>query len=240
MRRRLPWVVAAILAFLVDASFVQAGMGSPLPFHPEKLLRLNEPALMRIQAISFFLLVFLGCVTIVRLLWNHLQKDFPSLPRLSFGKALVGVCLWGLLFVIVLTMISGARELMTPGAWKKQDFNYKLANETPPVEPKPEAVRRQHLEKLRTALWQFAATHEGKFPVGEEITAIPSELLEMPNATGLRYIYKSGKSAGSFAELLVYEPEVDPEQRFALKTNGDILIMRSSSIQSALAQGKAP
>jgi len=51
------------------------------------------------------------------------------LPRLSFGRALAGVILWGLLFFIVLTMISGARELMTPGAWKKDGATYKLADD---------------------------------------------------------------------------------------------------------------
>ncbi len=36
------------------------------------------------------------------------------------------VVLWGLLFTVVLAMISGARELMTPGAWEKQGATYRL------------------------------------------------------------------------------------------------------------------
>jgi hypothetical protein len=64
---------------------------------------------------------------IVRFLWNLLQRDFPKLPRLSFHKAIAGVLLWGLLFVIVLAMISGARELMTPGTWMKDGGTYRLA-----------------------------------------------------------------------------------------------------------------
>lgn len=39
------------------------------------------------------------------------------------------VVLWGLLFIVVLAMISGARELMTPGAWEKQGATYRLAGE---------------------------------------------------------------------------------------------------------------
>src|SRR5206468_1591007 len=124
------------------------------------VLRLDESVLVRLQTISFFLLGFLLSAAAVRWLWNSLRRDFPQLPRLSFGRALAGVLLWGLLFVVVLTMISGARELMTPGAWKKQGFTYRLADDGPPAaEPSPEAVRRQHLERLRTALWHFAATH---------------------------------------------------------------------------------
>jgi hypothetical protein len=36
------------------------------------------------------------------------------------------VTLWGLLFLLILTMISGARELMTPGAWEKHGSTYEL------------------------------------------------------------------------------------------------------------------
>ena len=45
------------------------------------------------------------------------------------GKALGVVFLWGLLFVLVLTMISGARELMTPGAWEKKGLTYRLTDD---------------------------------------------------------------------------------------------------------------
>jgi hypothetical protein len=62
----------------------------------------------------------------VKGLWNYLAKDFQKLPRMSYGKALAAVTLWGLLFLLVLSMISGARELMTPGAWEKQGLTYKL------------------------------------------------------------------------------------------------------------------
>jgi hypothetical protein len=103
-------------------------MPSPLPTNVDRVLQLNEPALARFQTISFFLLIFVLCATAVMLLWNYVQRDFPALPRLTFGRAAVGVFLWGLMFIIVLTMISGARELMTPGAWEKQGFTYKLTD----------------------------------------------------------------------------------------------------------------
>ena len=62
----------------------------------------------------------------IQRVWNASRADFPRLPRLSFGKAVGVVFLWGLLFLLVLTMISGARELLTPGAWRKEGFTYKL------------------------------------------------------------------------------------------------------------------
>jgi hypothetical protein len=45
---------------------------------------------------------------------------------MTYARALAAVALWGFVFVIVLTMISGARELLTPGAWEKQGATYKL------------------------------------------------------------------------------------------------------------------
>jgi hypothetical protein len=108
-----------------------AGMPKPLPIDVPRILRVNDTALERIQVISFFLMTFLVCSATVMMLWNYLQRDFPKLPRLSFGKAAAGVFLWGMLFIIVLTMISGARELMTPGAWEKQGVTYRLADDAP-------------------------------------------------------------------------------------------------------------
>ncbi len=64
---------------------------------------------LRIQAISFFLVVFLLSGWLVKGLSNSSRRDFQKLPRLRFGRSLGLVALWGLLFVIVLTMISGAR-----------------------------------------------------------------------------------------------------------------------------------
>ncbi len=84
-----------------------AGMPAPLPIENTFVQRLNDSIEYRLQAISFFLMALLVCTLAVWGLWNYLRKDLSSLPRLSFGKAFVGVILWGLLVFIVLTMISG-------------------------------------------------------------------------------------------------------------------------------------
>jgi hypothetical protein len=125
--------ILAVCGTALLAPRALAGMPSPLPSDVQRFLRLNDSALARLQAISFFLMAFLLCAALIMLLWNYVQRDFPRLPRLSFGRAAAAVFLWGLLFVVVLTMISGARELMTPGAWEKQGFTYKLAS--PPSLP---------------------------------------------------------------------------------------------------------
>jgi len=106
-----------------------AGMPSVLSEDIETVLRLNQSPHERFQAISFFLLGLLLSTWAVQGLWNFLARDFTRLPRITFPKALAVVVLWGLCFIVVLTMISGARELMTPGAWKKTGATYSLQPE---------------------------------------------------------------------------------------------------------------
>jgi hypothetical protein len=236
MWKRGCWLAAWLL--LTSPLPARAGMPDPLPIDPLRTLRLHDSALGRLQAISFFLLAFLLSVTAVWLLWNYLRRDFSSLPRLSFGTALAGVFLWGLLFIIVLTMISGARELMTPGAWQKHGFTYRLARDpAPSPEPDPEADRRRQLEKLRTALWQFAATHQGRFPAASEMTAIPTDLWEVPDSGGMRFLYVPGLSAGHLPEVLACAPELEPGQRLVLRANGDILTVPSDEVPRSLTEG---
>ena len=103
-----------------------AGMPSVFAEDIHTVLRLSCTAEQRLQAISFFLLGIVVATVVIKLLWNSIAKDSGWLPRLSWTKAIAVVVLWGSLFVLVLTMISGARELMTPGAWKKDGITYTL------------------------------------------------------------------------------------------------------------------
>jgi hypothetical protein len=111
----------SILTAAVLALPARAGMPSPPT--------LTDIARLRVEAISFFVFIILACAGLVQLLWNMMRASFPRLPRLSYPKALGLIALWGLLFIVVLAMISGARELMTPGAWEKQGATYRLSGE---------------------------------------------------------------------------------------------------------------
>jgi hypothetical protein len=135
-QHRTLWPLGCALA-AAPAGQVWAGMPTPLPIDVPRFLRVNDTAYERLQAISFFLMAFLACAAVVMLLWNYVRRDFPVLPWLSFGRATAGLVLWGLLFVIVLTMISGARELMTPGAWEPDGVVYKLRKSDDIVRPAP-------------------------------------------------------------------------------------------------------
>jgi hypothetical protein len=240
MRQPVRGLLGAWLVLLGGAVAATAGMPAPLPEHPEQVLRLTEPAVMRLATISFFLAGLLVCAAVVRWLWNGLGKDFPNLPRLTYLRALGAVLLWGLLFVIVLTMISGARELMTPGAWKKQGWTYQLSDDSALAAQTAErAYRRQHLERLRTALWHFAATHGGRFPSDDERTLIPAELWEVPESGGLRYRYLAGRSADDARSPLAVEPEVDAAGRLVLFINGEVERLRPADLAKLLeGEGK--
>jgi len=109
--------LAGALLFLAIAAPAHAGMPS---------WTVSDLANARLDAISFFLVLLLFLALLVKFLWNYLAKDFPKLPQMTYPRALAAVTLWGLLFLLVLTMISGARELMTPGAWEKNGATYKL------------------------------------------------------------------------------------------------------------------
>jgi hypothetical protein len=229
-------LMTGTLLLIVNLSPLMAGMAAPLPAEPSKILRLNESPQLRLQAISFFLAVLFVCAAVTMLLWNYLRRDFAWLPRLTFAKALAGVLLWGLLFVMVLSMIAGARELMTPGAWKRQGVTYKLSGES---DKTSQSVRRAHLERLRTALWHYAAKHNGKFPSRTD-DSISSDLWEIPDTGGMEFFYRSGSSVDQLTSLLVYEPELDADERLALLSSGEIVSLPTTEINRRLSQGEKP
>jgi hypothetical protein len=206
-------------------------------------ITLSDVARLRIQTISFFLVCLLVSSWFVQLLWNYLRHDFSRLPRLTYGKALSIVVLWGLLFVLVLTMISGARELMTPGAWRKEGFTYRLNEDRPPP-PAPgpslehERERRQKLAALRDALWNYARSHEGSFPPGDSVTQIPADLWQMSGTSGQRYLYVPGLTAYRGSVPLVYEPARGDDLRLVLLTDGTIRPMPLEEIVQALPAEK--
>lgn len=188
------------------------------------------------QAISFFGMCLLVSAFGVQGLWNSLRGTFPRLPPLSYARSLSLVILWGLCFVVVLTMISGARELMTPGAWKKQGWTYTLTDATPATTAER---RREALEQLRNALWHFAATHAGKFPA-ESDTAIGQKLWEIPELGGLRFLYVSDRSVEETGRLLAFEPEIDSSERHVLLTNGFLGTMQTAEIERQLQGATKP
>lgn len=116
MNDRRSWVIVFVLLIAcVVLSEANAGMPAPLPTN---WTIDNTPAWSqstgtvgrsgsgdaRLQAISFFVASLLVSAWAVRWLWSVLSRDVPWLPELSYRRSLSLVVLWGLLFVVVLTM----------------------------------------------------------------------------------------------------------------------------------------
>jgi len=233
MRSSYRGLLLGTILLLSFPALAHAGMPS---------ITLTDMARMRIQTISFFGVGLLFSSWMIQLLWNYLRRDFTMLPRLSYGKALGMVILWGMLFVLVLTMISGARELMTPGAWEKQGATYRLASEptqTPaPADDYLERSREKKLDDLRVSLWNYALTHQGRFPADRSAPEIPKDKWQVPDASAMRYIYAGGLAAGQGIQPLAYEPEIYGSKRLVLMTNGEIKRMDSEEIAKAQPQEK--
>lgn len=194
----------------------------------------------RLQTLSFFVACLLLAAWGVKAIWNSLRGQFVWLPSLGYWRALGLVGLWGACFVVVLTMVSGARELMTPGAWQQQGWTYKLAESKPPDQVDRLADRRRSLEQLRFELWNYAATHAGKFP-SEADPALHPRLWDIPGWPGLRYVYVANLSADSGGKLLAFEPNIDGDEgRLVLLTNGFMGMMRTSEIERSLTAEPAP
>lgn len=234
---------------LAAPSAILAGMGSPFPL-------LTEAARMRLDAISFFLAGVLLSALVVKWLWNHLAADFRRWPWLSYPKALGAVLLWGLASFVVLTMISGARELMTPGAWRQQGVTYQLAEEGTPDANRTSAglanVRRDALDELLVALERYAYRHDGRFPETIDASGLRDDVWWVPDKTGRRragvqYLYVPGGTLKGEARVAAYEPAIYGDGQYVLFTDGKIRRLDSNelaeelnSIQSATSTVNSP
>jgi hypothetical protein len=195
--------------WLAAAGHASAGM---------TVITLTDIARTRIDALSFFIFIYLVISWLVKLLWNHLSKTFTALPQLDYRRALGLVFLSGLMFYVVLTMISGARELLTPGAWEKQGVGYRLREGEPAELTKDQ--RRDALRKLQSAIWSHAKAHGGNPPGGPLLAGIDPELWRFPG--GGLYCLMPGVKPGGGREILVYEPSTAGARRFVLLADGTI------------------
>ncbi|MDA1162054.1 MAG: hypothetical protein O3B13_03025 [Planctomycetota bacterium] len=211
---------------------VQAGMPS---------IRLTDLARLRLDGISFFLMVLLACACGVQLLWNSLRSDFPKLPWLSFRRSVSLVVLWGMLAVIVLTMISGARELMTPGAWQRDGFTHSLKGR-PDQESSIEFTKTLHVERRQklTELWRelmhFAVQNDGRFPSKRDSEVIEARYWNVLEVPDFQFVYIEGRTAEKDA-LLAYEPDCFIDGQLGLLTSGEIRFVHQPEILEAREVG---
>jgi hypothetical protein len=200
----------------------------------------TDIARLRTETLSFFLLLFFVSAWIIQRLWNGLRRDFARLPYLSYGRAIAVVGLWGFLFVLVLTMISGARELMTPGAWVKDGITYKLnaagaeGRAAIAVWNDVTAERPHRIESLRAALWAYAQAHNGALPASDQTPDIPASAWETADPSRVRYHYVPGHRAGIGTAPLAYEPPAFGDARWVLWCDGRVTQVSDANLRAAL------
>jgi len=202
-----------------------------LPVHAGMtVITLTDVAKARLESVSFFCVIYLLLALGVMGLWNYLAKSFDWMPRINYRRALALMLISGLFLYVILTMISGARELMTPGAWDKRGVGYELnAGEQAPSKD----VRRKAIENLQTELWEYAKQHDGKLPKSLFDDSFATQKWGLPHMRGY-YAYISGRKIGRGRDVVVYEPSVMGRKRFVILTDGSIELWREDTLKKRL------
>ena len=188
---------------------------------PSIQLIVTELGRRRLEEVSFFLVGFLLLTALCRWLWNGLSKDLPSLPKLSYRGALSVMILWGLALTVVLSLISGARELMTPAAWEPNGITSRLVKPQTDSNPDAQGERKQRLQNLKKLLWDYADSHEGQFP--DDLADFDQQATIADHQSRLLYSLTPHLAKDSSRSVLISEPDIYPD-RLSLLTDGTIVV----------------
>lgn len=203
-------------------------------------ISLTEVAEARLDAISLFLVAFALAAWILLKAWNRLARDFAWMPRLRYRGALAALVVSGLFVYTAMSLIAGARELMTPGAWVRTGSTHRIAY--PERDPKPwlESGRRLALEHLRDLLWIHAAAHEGALPGNRSDGTIPESAWSGVHPADEPLAYVPGRRPGEGAAIVVYEPDAYGPVRFALQEDGAVVKLSPADLRKRLVDETIP
>jgi hypothetical protein len=213
------------------ASSAQAGMISP---------RLTDVAGARLDSISFFLAIYVVCALLFRWVWNVLARDFAWMPRLTFKKSLAVLVVAGLFMYFILTMISGARELLTPGAWARNGYGYQLTSPEDKNKAMLETARMGAMARLRDALRDYAAKHDGKLPPHLFAPDFDTSLWKGIDPSGTWLAYMPGRTFTPPASLIAYEPASYGAKRWVLLSDSSLLLMDSAELDQRVRKEFLP
>jgi hypothetical protein len=118
----------------------------------------------------------------------------------------------------VLSMVGGALELMTPGAWVKVGVTYALSDTGLPTM----SARVRRIDGLRRALWDYAKERQGRLPRHEFVPEIAEDVWKTASASGALFVYVGGRTLGERDRVIAYEPAVFGRTRLALYGDGEV------------------
>ncbi len=191
---KLPGTVLLML----NAGSVFAGMPT---------VRLTPEVRGHLSGISSSLFVVLIVASfLIFFCWNRFVRG-TELPKISWFKSIIVALLGGILFCLILVMIAGSRELLTPGAWKQNGVLYELADNQKdladmsaydpvtlvPMNDLPEslaAARYAAVVRLRNELVRFQHDHFGRLPENIVISDFDPAYWVIPVSGGLTFVYQ--------------------------------------------------
>ncbi len=209
--------------------------GAAEAFAGMTVVTLTDMARSRLDALSFFLALYFLIALLVKLAWNQLATAFSGMPRLNYRRALGLVFVTGLLFYVVLTMISGARELLTPGAWEKQGMEYRQRENAADL---TKDERRKNMRKLQDAVWTYARGHDGNAPPSPLVSEMNPDTWLYPD--GGLYCLMPGVKPGGGRKILIYEPSSAGSRRFVLLADGSIEDRAEGTLKQEIREQMQP
>src|SRR2546423_172372 len=82
-------------------------------------------------------------------------------------------------------------------------------------------------------LWLHARDHDGRFPSDRSTSDIPRETWQLPDPSGMGYVYVGGLRVDDDRPL-AYEPDLFGSQRLVLFANGEIRRLEWEQLALAL------
>ncbi|MCH5372383.1 MAG: hypothetical protein JJ992_00275 [Planctomycetes bacterium] len=193
-----------------------AGMPALLPWENHLQEVQTEPYARQIQLLWISAIVLLVGALFIKLLWNSLASGIEKLPQLTYLRSLGLTVLWGLAMVVVLILIDGTRHTLSPSAWVREGWTYRLAGPMEEARNEYRRKRKDHLKQLQRALESYTRIHDGSLP--ENLSDLGGDLSLVPEAAGLQYVYHPGDDS----KYVVLEPEIDTV-RYSLTSDGEVV-----------------
>ena len=230
MKRRLGILAISVLVFLDRPGVAWAGMPS---------LTLTDLARMRLQTISFFLVVFLLCSWLVR----RSGTRPAAISRGCRSHVPAGRPAWSLCGAFCSSCPDD--DLRRSRAddsrrWTKARLHLQAEGRGRPAKASRDRSAKPSAAQPWTGFGPpsgpMPGTTTDSFPPNDSPPEIPEDAWRVPDPSGMRYLYIAGLVADRGHSPLAYEPGIFGKERFVLFTSGEIVPMTEDELASRRAE----